>query len=211
MTICDRPQIVFHAGPGVLGINPADGTALWEYEWTNEFKTNATQPLQELDRPNDLFVATGYKGGAARISITETDSGELQAKEVWSTRKTMKTKFGNVAQFGDALVGLDNGILCAVDVNSGKRLWKKGRYGHGQMLKVGEHLLIVEEKGDVRILKPNAKGHNPVGDSVKALDRKTWNHPVLINERLILRNDQQIVCMRLPLEGGAESQVESQE
>ena len=211
MTICDRPQIVFHAGPGVLGINPTDGIVLWQYEWTNEFKTNATQPLQELDHPNDLFVATGYKGGAARIAITETDSGELEAKEVWSTRKTMKTKFCNVAQFGDALVGLDNGILCAVDINSGKRLWKKGRYGHGQMLKIGEHLLIVEEKGDVRILKPDTKGHNPVGDSVKALDRKTWNHPVLIDERLILRNDQEIICMRLPMAGKAESKVKSQE
>jgi len=208
MTICNRPQIVFHAGSGILGINPTDGTVLWQYEWTNEFKTNATQPLQELDHPNDLFVATGYKGGAARITITETDSGKFQVKTIWSTRKTMKTKFCSIAQFGNALVGLDNGILCAVDINRGERLWKKGRYGHGQMLKVGEHLLIVEEKGNVRILKPGTKGHNPVGDSVKALNRKTWNHPVLIDDRLILRNDQKIVCVQLPLQGGAESQVE---
>lgn len=208
MTICNRPQIVFHAGSGILGINPTDGTVLWQYEWTNEFKTNATQPLQERDHPNDLFVATGYKGGAARITITETDSGKFQVKTIWSTRKTMKTKFCSIAQFGNALVGLDNGILCAVDINRGERLWKKGRYGHGQMLKVGEHLLVVEEKGNVRILKPGTKGHNPVGDSVKALNRKTWNHPVLIDDRLILRNDQKIVCVQLPLQGGAESQVE---
>jgi outer membrane protein assembly factor BamB len=199
MTICNRPQIIFHAGPGVMGVQPADGTVLWQYEWTNEWDNNATQPLQVEGHPNDLFVATGYKGGVARISIIEGDDGGLMATEVWSTRKTMKTKFCNLAQFGNVLVGLDNGILCGVDVKSGDRLWKKGRYGHGQMLKAGEHLLIVEEKGDVRILKPGSKGPNPVGDSIQALDRKTWSHPVLIGDRMILRNDQQVVCLRLPL------------
>ncbi len=207
MTIGNRPQIVFHAGPGVMGVQPADGTVLWQYEWTNEWDNNATQPLQVDGHPNDLLVATGYKGGIARISISEEDDGGLQATEVWSTRKTMKTKFCNLAQFGNVVVGLDNGILCGVDVESGKRLWKKGRYGHGQMLKAGEHLLIVEEKGDVRILKPGPKGHNPVGDSVQALDRKTWSHPVLIDGRMILRNDQQVVCLKLPLTQSSQDDV----
>lgn len=202
MTICDRVQIVLHAGPGVMGVEPSSGKVLWQYEWTNEFDNNATQPLQAADEPNDLFVATGYQGGVARISITANDSGELQAKEVWNNRRTMKTKFCNLAQFGDVVVGLDNGILCAVDAKNGKRLWKKGRYGHGQMLKVNDHLLIVEEKGDVQLLKPDRKGHHPIGDSIPALDRKSWSHPVLIDDRLVVRNDQQIVCLRLPLDGG---------
>jgi len=200
MTICEQPQIVFHAGPGVMGVDPTDGTVLWQFEWTNEWDNNATQPLQVEGHPNDLFVATGYKGGIARISIDKNDDGRLQATEVWSTRRTMKTKFCNLAQFGNVVVGLDNGILCGVNVESGKRLWKKGRYEHGQMLKAGEHLLLVEEKGDVRLLKPGPKGHNPIGDSVQALDRKTWSHPVQIVDRMILRNDQQVVCLKLPLE-----------
>ena len=211
MTICDRLQIVFHAGPGVLGVNPVDGSVLWQYEWTNEFDNNATQPLQVEGHPNDLLVATGYKGGVVRITIGESHTGELQATEVWSNRKTMKTKFCNMAQFDKTVVGLDNGILCGVDVDTGKRLWKKGRYGHGQMLKVNQHLLVVEEKGNVRILKPDVKGHNPVGDSVQALDRKTWSHPVLIGDRMILRNDQQVVCLKFPLLREQPLQDEAQE
>ncbi len=203
MTICDRRQIVFHAGPGVLAVSPSTGLVLWQFEWTNEWDNNATQPLQAEDHPNDLFVATGYRGGVARISISRADNGGLQVTETWSTRRTMKTRFSNMAQFGDVLVGLDNGILCGVDVRTGKRCWKKGRYNFGQLLKVGEHLLVVEEGGHLRILKPDLNGDHPLGDGFPALYRKTWGHPALIDDRLILRNDEQIVCLRLPLEPGS--------
>lgn len=199
MTICDRPQIVLHAGPGVMGVDPANGTALWQFEWSNEHSTNATQPLQVLGEPNDLLVATGYQGGMARISVSEDAEGQLQASEVWSNRKLMRTKFCGIAQFGDIVVGLDNAILCALDVNTGKRRWKKGRYGFGQLLKVGEYLLVVEERGGLQLLKPDAKSHHQLNDGVNPLDRKTWSHPVLVDDRLYVRNDQQIVCMRLPI------------
>ena len=199
MTICEQPQIVLHAGPGVISVDPETGTPLWQYEWTNEFDNNATQPLQVQDDPDDLFVATGYRGGIARISIRRKDDGALQVSETWSTRRLMRTRFSSVAQFGDAVVGLDDNILCAVDAATGKRLWKKQRYGHGQILRVADLLLVVEEKGSIRLLKPDRTGPHPVGDAFPALDRKTWSHPVLVGDRLFVRNDRQMVCVRLPL------------
>lgn len=111
----------------------------------------------------------------------------------------MRTRFSSVAQFGDAVVGLDDNILCAVDAATGKRLWKKQRYGHGQILRVADLLLVVEEKGSIRLLKPDRTGPHPVGDAFPALDRKTWSHPVLVGDRLFVRNDRQMVCVRLPL------------
>ena len=73
------------------------------------------------------------------------------------------------------------------------------RYGHGQLLKAGNLLLVLEEKGNIRILQPDRKGPHPVTDSVQALDRKTWTHPVVIDDRLIIRNDQEIVCLQIPV------------
>ena len=200
MTICERRQIVLHAGPGVLAVDPSDGRVHWQFEWTNEWDNNATQPLQAEGHPNDLFIATGYKGGVVRISISPNKNSGLQATEVWRSQRTMKTKFSNMAQFGDVLVGLDNGILCGVDVQTGRRYWKNGRYNFGQLLKIGEHLLIVEEDGRICLVKPDVTGHRPVGNGFQALDRKTWGHPVFVDDRLILRNDRQIVCLRLPVD-----------
>ncbi len=108
----------------------------------------------------------------------------------------MKTKFCGMAQFGKVLVGLDNGILCGVDMTDGQRLWKNGRYGHGQVLQVAEYLLIIGEQGDLNLMRPDRSGHNPLG-RVPALDRKTWNHPAFVGDRLILRNDQEIVCFKM--------------
>ena len=198
LTIQEHPQIVVHAGPGVISVNPADGEVLWTVEWTNEWDNNATQPLQLTTAPNDIVAATGYRGGAVRFTVNKTDGGLFETSEVWNTKATMKTKFCNMAQFGNTLVGLDNGILCGIDTDTGERLWKKGRYGHGQLLKVGEHLLVLAERGDLHLLQPDESGQNVIAE-VAALDRKTWNHPILIGDQLLLRNDQEILSMKLPI------------
>lgn len=197
VTIHGREQIVVHAGKGVVAVDPADGKTIWQFEWSNEWDNNATQPLQLAESENELIIATGYRGGAVRLAFDSDDAGGLTAREVWKTTRTLRTKFCGVAQFGDTLVGLDNGILCGADIETGKQKWKGGRYGHGQMLQVGDHLLVIAEKGRLHLLKPNATGHNELC-AVEALDRKTWNHPVLLNDQLIIRNDQEIVCFKIP-------------
>ena len=199
MTIAETEQILLHAGPGVLAVDPKNGRTLWQHEFTNEHASNVTQPMQVKDTPDDLFLATGYQGGITRISVSRSDDGSFQVEKLWETRRTMRTRFSNIVQFGDVVVGLDDNILCAVDINSGKRVWKKSRYGHGQLLKAGDLLLVLEEKGDIRLLKPDAKGPHSVTDSIQALDRKTWAHPVVVGNRLIIRNDQEIVCLQIPV------------
>ena len=197
LTICEQPVVVLHASPGVVGVNPSDGSVMWQVPWTNEWDNNATQPLQPTDSPNDLIIATGYRGGAARLTFSKPDDHTLKPTIAWETRKTMKTKFCGMTQFGNILVGLDNGILCGVNLADGQRLWKNGRYGHGQLLQVDENLLIIGENGDLHLLRPDRTGHNPLS-RISALDRKTWNHPAFVGDRLILRNDQEIVCFKMP-------------
>lgn len=194
LTLAGREQIVVHAGHGVLSVDPQNGTTLWEFEWSNEWDNNATQPVVVDD--DELLIATGYRGGAVRLSF-DTASQPLKPVAQWETRRTMRTKFCNMAVFDSVIVGLDNGILCGVDLSTGRQLWKKGRYGHGQLLQAGNCLLVIAEKGTLHMLQPDATGHNERG-SLPALDRKTWNHPILIGDRLLIRNDQEIVCLQLP-------------
>ncbi|MCA9082700.1 MAG: PQQ-binding-like beta-propeller repeat protein [Planctomycetaceae bacterium] len=190
-------QVVLHASPGVMAVDPETGSLLWSFPWTNEWDNNATQPLQVPESDTDLIIATGYQGGAVRLHLQpQGDNTAWTPSVVWETRSTLKTKFCNMAAFGNTVVGLDNGILCGVDMSSGKRLWKGGRYGHGQMLRVGSRLLVLEEQGGLQLLQPDAGGHHPIAQAA-ALDRKTWNHPVLVKDRLFIRNDQEIMCLQL--------------
>ena len=197
MTLADAEQIVLHTAVGAVGIDQQDGSVLWKFDFTNEWNNNATQVLKLPSSQHEIVISTGYKGGAARVRVTKKD-GVLSASEVWRTHSTLRTKFCNLTLFGDLLVSLDNGIMVGVDANTGRRTWKRGRYGHGQLLKVGKHLLVVEEFGSLRLLQPDSSGPNELG-KYEVLSGKTWNHPILVGDRFYVRNDREIVCLRLAL------------
>jgi acyl dehydratase len=59
-------------------------------------------------------------------------------------------------------------------------------------------LLVAAETGQVVLLLADPNQHTEVA-SFKALEGKTWNHPVLIGDRLYLRNSQEAACYQLPL------------
>ena len=68
-------------------------------------------------------------------------------------------------------------------------------------------LLVAAEDGRAVLLRADPNEHAEV-DSFKALEGKTWNHPVVVGDKLYLRNSQEAACYQLPLaEGKAQSQV----
>jgi len=110
----------------------------------------------------------------------------------------LKPKFTNLVRRGHHVYGLDEGVLTCVNLESGNREWKEGRYGHGQILLVDDLLLIQAESGDVVLVeispeKPQQR------TKFQALQGKTWNNPVLLRDLLLVRNDHEAACYRLPL------------
>ncbi len=65
----------------------------------------------------------------------------------------MKNKFNSSVLHNGHVYGLDEGILSCLDVNTGERKWKDGRYGYGQVLLAGGHLIITSDKGEVALVK----------------------------------------------------------
>jgi outer membrane protein assembly factor BamB len=115
---------------------------------------------------------------------------------VWESL-SMKAKFTNVVHRNGTLYGLDDGILAAVDVETGKRLWKGGRYGHGQTILAGDLLVVQAEDGDVALVEATPEAHRELG-RLPALSGKTWNAPALAGPYLLVRNDVEAACYRLP-------------
>ena len=102
---------------------------------------------------------------------------------------------------GGVLYGLDDGILTGVDAATGRRLWKAGRYGHGQLLWVGRRMLVTAETGELVLLEPTREGPNEVG-TFGVFEGKTWNPPALSGDVLLMRTNEEAVCLRLPVVGG---------
>jgi outer membrane protein assembly factor BamB len=124
----------------------------------------------------------------------------MSVSEVWKSR-SMKSQFSNMVVRDGFLYGLDDGILACVDLASGGRKWKGGRYGHGQVLLVDDMLLVQTEPGAIVLVEANPSQYREVA-KLDALSSKTWNAPAIAGEFLLTRNDQEAVCYRLALRSG---------
>ncbi len=133
----------------LAGHSPIDGVIQWELPWpgSSNADASASEPLQVDDRR--LLISKGYGEGAMMVELTPGGDGKLQARKLWSQKSQLRTKFTNAVLFEGHAYALSDGILECVELEQGKRKWKKGRYGHGQLLRVGRHLLIASEEGEL--------------------------------------------------------------
>ena len=122
----------------------------------------------------------------------------MAATPLWKGT-SMKTQFNSVAAREGFLYGLDDGVLCCVDLTSGKRMWKEGRYGSGQTLLLDDLILIQSEPGAVALARATPERFQELG-RVPALASKTWNYPTLAGRYLLVRNDQECACYELPVQ-----------
>ena len=196
-TLANVRQIVSVNEKTVTGHDPSTGKQLWEFSWLGNTTqdTNASQPLPAGD--DRILVSKGYGRGAALFRVSGTSQNDLQAEEVWSDRTILKTKFTNVVIYRDHIYGLSDGILECVDLSNGKRQWKKGRYGQGQILGVGDVILIQAESGDVAMVEANPVEFKEIG-RFSAIEGITWNNLCLQGKKLLVRNAEEAACYVLP-------------
>jgi outer membrane protein assembly factor BamB len=182
--------------------DPATGRELCSFAWPGHSNSDASCSQPHLLAGGRLFLSKGYGVGAAVFEIShpaETDADSLwQVREVWRQPSLLKTKFTNVVISGGHAYGLSDGILECVRIEDGMRAWKGGRYGQGQVLAVGEILLVQAESGEVVAVLLTPEGHRPLG-SLPAIDGQTWNNLCVSGHRLLVRNAEEAACYELPL------------
>ncbi|MCI0458630.1 MAG: PQQ-like beta-propeller repeat protein [Gemmataceae bacterium] len=205
-TLAGRRQIVVVNATSVTGHNPADGQLLWEHPWPGEYP-KVSQPVPVAgDR---VFVSAGYGVGAALLQVKAGAGDQLEVAAIWSNRH-MKTRFTNVVVHDGFVYGLDDGILECLELATGARKWKDGRYGHGQILLVDDLLLVQAESGDLILVEANPTGLRELS-RYPALNSKTWNNPALSGRYLLVRNDREAACYQLPIRQSGQEVKSEQE
>jgi outer membrane protein assembly factor BamB len=145
---------------------------------------------------DQILLSLGYGQGSKLIQVSK-DEESFSTSELWSSR-FMKAKFTNLISHKDHIYGLDDGILACIDQEDGRRKWKDGRFGHGQVLLRGNHILIMAENGEV-ILTEASPNKQIELSRFAALDSKTWNPHTLVGEYLLVRNHREAACYKLPV------------
>lgn len=192
-TIAGVRQVLLFGGT-LAGHDAASGDVLWEFRWPGGHP-HIAMPVRVTE--SDWILSSGYGTGSARVSVARDGAGKWSAKQVWRTNR-LKSKFANPVLHRGHVYGLDDGILACLDAETGGLRWKDGKYGHGQVLLVGELLLVMAESGEVVLLDPRPDGLRELA-RLAALAGKTWNPPALAGEYLLVRNDSEAACFRLPV------------
>lgn len=197
-TLCGVRQVLTFDAAAVAGFDPATGMELWSFpfEHTNDPGINVAQPLVLGD--DRLFIAAGYGVGGAAIRLAKSDAG-FAVEELWRTSH-MKCKFASPVLVDGFIYGLDDGILACIDATTGKRKWKDGRYGHGQILSSGNLLIIGAEAGKLVLVEASPAALKEVA-AIQALDGpKNWNHLTVARGRAYMRNHKEMACYALPID-----------
>jgi outer membrane protein assembly factor BamB len=188
------------------GYDPATGRKLWEYPWPGRTAADATSSQAVPVPPDRVFISRGYGEGAALLRLAPRDDGTIAVHELWHNRAVLRTKFTNVVILDDHVYGLSDGILECVALATGERVWKDGRYHHGQILLAGRMLIVQTEDGEIVLVAASPERPNDVRGRIQALNGPSWNNIALYGPYLAIRNAKEAAVYRLPLaEGGPSS------
>lgn len=197
-TLAGRRQIVIGNESTVSGHDPASGERLWSFSWPGNSNGDACNSQAAVVDENHLLLSKGYSAGSELIEIvTSPDQEGLIAKSTWKMPRLLQTKFTNVVIFNGHAFGLSEGILECVELSSGKRKWKSGRFGYGQILGVGDRLLVLSDDGELNLVEANPNAFASRG-SIAAISGKTWNTLCLYGKLVLVRNAEEAACFELP-------------
>jgi outer membrane protein assembly factor BamB len=194
-TIAGRQTILsFNAGT-ISAHDPVTGAEWLSHRWGNDKPPRAAQPV--VVAGDRVFISAGYGLGCELLQLAPTADGKLSAETKWKNIR-LKAQFNSVAARDGFFFGLDDGMLACVEIETGTRRWKDGRYGSGQTLLVDDLILVQAERGEVALVAADPEAFRELG-RVAALSSKTWNHPTLAGRYLLVRNDREVVCYELPV------------
>jgi len=187
--LAGRRQIVVVSSFRVVGLAPENGSLLWSYKWDTDNGINVSQPIM-VDK-NRFFISSGYGKGAALVEV-KGSGNSYTATTIWEN-KNMKNKFNSSVLHDGYIYGLDEGILVCLDVNTGERKWKEGRYGYGQIILAGSHLIVTSDEGGVALVKASPDKYTELARFL-AVQGQTWNYPAIAEGRLLVRNSNEMAA-----------------
>ncbi len=194
-TIHETEQILLLSGAGATSVATATGAVLWEHSW------KGSPMVQPAVNANGMVLINAGEGhGVRRLSVMR-DPGGWRVEERWTSMR-LKPNFNDFVLHRGHAFGFDGRILACIDLEDGERKWKGGRYGQGQLLLLRDQdlLLVISEKGELALVKASQKRFIELA-RFPAINGKTWNHPVLVGDLLLVRNSQEMAAFRLRLLG----------
>jgi len=191
-TIDGVGQVIFMNKTGVTSCAPADGKVFWNIPLTG---VRIVQPA--LLTANEILIDDGDLKGMCRIAIKNGSDG-WRTEERWASDQ-IKPNFNDYVVHKGHVYSFEGPYLACADIEKGIREWKGGRYG-GQLILLADQdlLLVLSEKGELAVVEAKDEQFKELA-RFPAIKGKTWNHPALAGDVLVVRNSQEMAAYRLTL------------
>jgi outer membrane protein assembly factor BamB len=192
-------QILFESDQGLSAFDPASGAMLWQQSTPPEGPGLPRSVQPQTVGKNAVLFDAGANVGLTRIDVSH-ESQSWTPTERWVSGQ-IKPAFNDFVVHDNAIYGFDGRIFTCVDLETGQRRWKEGRYGSGQVLLLADQplLVVLTDTGEVVLVAANPDRRQELG-RFKAIEGKTWNHPVIAHGRLYVRNADEMACYELRLD-----------
>jgi outer membrane protein assembly factor BamB len=192
-------QILLDSDQGLAAFDPSSGAVLWKQSPPAGGPGLPRSVQSQVVGKSGVLFDAGPDAGLTRIELSH-ENQSWTPTERWVSRQ-IKPAFNDFVVHDNALYGFDGRILTCIDLETGQRRWKEGRYGSGQVLLLADQplLLVLTDAGEVVLVDANPDRHQELG-RFQAIEGKTWNHPVIAHGRLYVRNADEIACYELRID-----------
>ncbi len=181
---------------GAFAVDAENGKFYWAYPID---KTTAVIPTP-IVRDDLVYIVAGYKRGGALLRQVPGPGGSITMEEIYGLKPELANKHGGVVLIGDHLYGCadDQPILLCVDLKTGNVVWKERGSGKNSVAIAAAdgHLYVQYQDGTLALVKADPAGYQEVSSFQVpgSGDRPSWAHPVILDGRLYVREQDHILC-----------------
>jgi len=174
--------------------DPETGSPILEYDWE---KKNGYRTPQPVSFGSDSIILAGENGTRILKLQKDEETGKLSVTKETEAKK-FRPDFNDFVVFGDFAYGFSGANFRSVNLKTGETSKNGKRYGKGQVLLIedSELLIVVTESGELALLEIDGMDFEQIA-KLEGLSDRTWNHPVIVGDRLYIRNSKQMKCYQL--------------
>jgi outer membrane protein assembly factor BamB len=192
-----QPQVVQLVMNRFFGVSPKNGSVLWKKDFPGRVAVIPT-PIHE---DGIVYVTAGYGVGCEAIRL-----GANNSVDPLYSNKVMKNHHGGVVCVDGYLYGhSDGGGWVCQDLKTGKEIWSHKGFGKGSVTYADGKLICLDERnGDVALVEATTQGWNELSrfklaplSAKRSSQGGIWPHPVVVNGRLYLRDQELLHCLDL--------------
>ena len=192
-----QPQVVQLVMNRFFGVSPKDGSVLWKKDFPGRVAVIPT-PIYE---DGIVYVTAGYGVGCEAVRLGTNNS----IAPLYSN-KVMKNHHGGVVCVDGYLYGHSDGAgwVCQ-ELKTGIDIRSQKGFGKGSVTYADGNLICLDERnGDVALVEASTQGWKELSrfklaplSSKRSPQGGIWPHPVVVNGRLYLRDQELLHCFNV--------------